>query len=381
MALTFMTASLALTRLTAKKLANSVKSCFHCASLLELILLRTCSYLFTSTLLIDVTMLIAIAAVLIGLILLIWSADRFVDGASATASHLGMSPLLIGLTIVAFGTSAPEMLVSTMAALDDAPGLAIGNAIGSNIANIALVLGATALVSPLPIKGNLVRVELPILTLATMGAGIVLLDYYLDAIDSGLLLLGLVVCLYLFKRYQKDYSQAASQDHSQDHSQDKEKPLAKMSLKVGIVWLLVGLVLLALGSRILVGGAVYIATSLGVSEMIIGLTIIAIGTSLPELAASIMSARKGQHGIALGNVIGSNIFNLLGVMAIPALISPVVIEADALWRDYGLMLMLTLFILALGFKARRGGHISRPIGGLLLLIYVMYMFLLYTIAR
>ena len=377
MALTFMTTSLALTRLTAKKLANSVESCFHCASLLELILLRTCSYLFTSTLLIDVTMLIAIAAVLIGLILLIWSADRFVDGASATASHLGMSPLLIGLTIVAFGTSAPEMLVSTMAALDDAPGLAIGNAIGSNIANIALVLGATALVSPLPIKGNLVRVELPILTLATMGAGIVLLDYYLDAIDSGLLLLGLVVCLYLFTRYQQDYSQEASQDHSQD----KKEPLTKMSLKVGIVWLLVGLVLLALGSRILVGGAVYIATSLGVSEMIIGLTIIAIGTSLPELAASIMSARKGQHGIALGNVIGSNIFNLLGVMAIPALISPVVIEADALWRDYGLMLMLTLFILALGFKARRGGHISRPIGGLLLLIYVMYMFLLYTIAR
>ena len=377
MALTFMTASLALTRLTAKKLANSVESCFHCASLLELILLRTCSYLFTSTLLIDITMLIAIAAVLIGLILLIWSADRFVDGASATASHLGMSPLLIGLTIVAFGTSAPEMLVSTMAALDDAPGLAIGNAIGSNIANIALVLGATALVSPLPIKGNLVRVELPILTLATMGAGIVLLDYYLDAIDSGLLLLGLVVCLYLFTRYQQDYSQEASQDHSQD----KKEPLTKMSLKVGIVWLLVGLVLLALGSRILVGGAVYIATSLGVSEMIIGLTIIAIGTSLPELAASIMSARKGQHGIALGNVIGSNIFNLLGVMAIPALISPVVIEADALWRDYGLMLMLTLFILALGFKARRGGHISRPIGGLLLLIYVMYMFLLYTIAR
>ena len=318
-------------------------------------------------------MLIAIATVLIGLILLIWSADRFVDGASVTASHLGMSPMLIGLTIVAFGTSAPEILVSAMAALDDAPGLAIGNAIGSNIANLALVLGATALVSPLPIKGNLVRVELPILTLATMGAGIVSLDYYLDAIDSGLLLLGLVVCLYLFKRFQQDYSQ--------ETSQDKKEPLAKMSLKVGIVWLLVGLVLLALGSRILVGGAVYIATSLGVSKMIIGLTIIAIGTSLPELAASIMSARKGQHGIALGNVIGSNIFNLLGVMAIPALISPVVIEADALWRDYGLMLMLTLFILTLGFQARRGGHISRPMGGLLLLIYVMYMFLLYTIAR
>ena len=311
-------------------------------------------------------MLIAIAAVLVGLGLLIWSADRFVDGASATASHLGMSPMLIGLTIVAFGTSAPEMLVSTMAALDHAPGLAIGNAIGSNIANIALVLGATALVSPLPIKGNLVRLELPILTLATLGAGILLLDYYLDIIDSALLLLGLVVCLYLFKRYQ------------QDHVEDKIQPLANMSLKLGIIWLIVGLVLLALGSRILVGGAIYIATDLGVSKMIIGLTIIAIGTSLPELAASIMSARKGQHGIALGNIIGSNIFNLLGVMAIPALINPVVIEADALWRDYGLMLLLTLFMLALGFKARRGGTISRLMGSLLLLIYVMYMLLLYT---
>jgi cation:H+ antiporter len=311
-------------------------------------------------------MLIAIAAILIGLGLLIWSADRFVDGASSTAGHLGMSPMLIGLTIVAFGTSAPEMLVSTMAALDNAPGLAIGNAIGSNIANIALVLGATALVSPLPIRGNLVRVELPILTIATIGAGIILLDYYLDIIDSVILLFGLVVCLYLFKRYQ------------QEHPEDQVEPLANMSLKIGIMWLVIGLIVLALGSRILVGGAIYIATHLGVSEMIIGLTIIAIGTSLPELAASVMSARKGQHGIALGNIIGSNIFNLLGVMAIPALISPVVIEADSLWRDYGLMLALTLFIFAIGFKARDGGTISRFAGSLLLLVYVMYMLLLYT---
>jgi cation:H+ antiporter len=253
-----------------------------------------------------------------------------------------------------------------MAALDNAPGLAIGNAIGSNIANIALVLGATALVSPLPIRGNLVRVELPILTIATIGAGIILLDYYLDIIDSVILLFGLVVCLYLFKRYQ------------QEHPEDQVEPLANMSLKIGIMWLVIGLIVLALGSRILVGGAIYIATNLGVSEMIIGLTIIAIGTSLPELAASVMSARKGQHGIALGNIIGSNIFNLLGVMAIPALISPVVIEADSLWRDYGLMLALTLFIFAIGFKARDGGTISRFAGSLLLLVYVMYMLLLYT---
>ena len=308
-------------------------------------------------------MLIAITAIIVGLGLLIWSADRFVDGASSTAGHLGMSPMLIGLTIVAFGTSAPEMLVSTMAALDNSPGLAIGNAIGSNI---ALVLGATAVVSPLPIRGNLVRVELPILTIATIGAGIILLDYYLDIVDSAILLFGLMVCLYLFKRYQRE------------HPEDQVEPLANMSLKAGIIWLLVGLTVLALGSKILVGGAVYIASHLGVSEMIIGLTIIAIGTSLPELATSIMSARKGQHGIALGNIIGSNIFNLLGVMAIPALINPVVIEADVLWRDYGLMLLLTLFILALAFKARSGGTITRFSGSVLLLIYVMYMLLLYT---
>jgi len=311
-------------------------------------------------------MLIAIIAVLVGLGLLIWSADRFVDGASATASHLGMSPMLIGLTIVAFGTSAPEMLVSTMAALDGAPGLAIGNAIGSNIANIALVLGATALVSSIPIRGDLVRTELPILTIATLGAGAILLDYYLDLVDALLLLFGLVLCLYLFKRYQNQ------------HPEDQTTPVASMSLKKGIIWLVMGLIILAIGSRILVAGAVHIATTLGVSEMIIGLTIIAIGTSLPELAASIMSARKGQHGIAIGNVIGSNIFNLLGVMAIPALISPVVIEVDALWRDYALMLLLTLFLFAVGFKARNGGSISRLVGIALLLVYVMYMLLLYT---
>lgn len=311
-------------------------------------------------------MLIAIIAILVGLGLLIWSADRFVDGASATASHLGMSPMLIGLTIVAFGTSAPEMLVSTMAALDGAPGLAIGNAIGSNIANIALVLGATALVSSIPIRSDLVRTELPILTIATLGAGAILLDYYLDLVDALLLLFGLVLCLYLFKRYQNQ------------HPEDQTTPVASMSLKKGIIWLVMGLIILAIGSRILVAGAVHIATTLGVSEMIIGLTIIAIGTSLPELAASIMSARKGQHGIAIGNVIGSNIFNLLGVMAIPALISPVVIEVDALWRDYALMLLLTLFLFAVGFKARNGGSISRLVGIALLLVYVMYMLLLYT---
>ncbi len=314
----------------------------------------------------DNIMLLAIAAIIFGLGLLIYSADRFVDGASATAQHLGMSPMLIGLTVVAFGTSAPEMLVSAMAALEGSPGLAIGNALGSNIANIALVLGATALVSPIPIRNSLVKVELPILTIASIGAGLLVLDHYLSLFDSAILMAGLVLCLYLFYRYQSQ------------HPEDTIEPLNDMSLTKGILWLVLGLVLLGIGSRILVEGAVYIATAMGVSDVVIGLTVIAIGTSLPELAASIASARKGEHGLALGNIIGSNLFNLLGVMAIPALIAPVIIEANVIWRDFGLMMVLTLAIFLVCIKARNNGTISRFVGAIGLLIYVMYMLLLYT---
>ena len=196
-------------------------------------------------------MLLAAAAVLVGLGLLIWSADRFVDGAAATAHHLGMSPMLIGLTVIAFGTSAPEILVSAIAAWNQAPGLAIGNAIGSNIANIALVLGATALIAPLPIRGSLVRTELPILAVATVGAGVLLLDQHLGRIDGTLLLIGLVICLYLFKRYQDQHKNRPAQE------------IPEMALKQGLFWLVLGLVVLAAGSRVLVWGATDIAKALG----------------------------------------------------------------------------------------------------------------------
>lgn len=314
-------------------------------------------------------MLLAAAAVLVGLGLLIWSADRFVDGAAATAHHLGMSPMLIGLTVIAFGTSAPEILVSAIAAWNQAPGLAIGNAIGSNIANIALVLGATALIAPLPIRGSLVRTELPILAVATVGAGILLLDQHLGRIDGALLLIGLVVCLYLFKRYQDQHKNRPAQD------------IPDMPLKQGVLWLVLGLVILAAGSRILVWGATDIAKALGVSDLVIGLTIVAIGTSLPELAASIASARKGQHAMAIGNIIGSNIFNLLAVMALPGLIYPTAIELTAIWRDFGLMLALTFMLFGMGYMARKGGDINRSMGFLLLLVYGMYMLVLYNSAQ
>ncbi|MDP6165169.1 MAG: calcium/sodium antiporter [Gammaproteobacteria bacterium] len=309
-------------------------------------------------------MLVAIIAVLSGLGLLIWSADRFVDGAAATAHHLGMSPMLIGLTIIAFGTSAPEILVSAIAAWNQAPGLAIGNALGSNIANIALVLGAAALVAPLAIGGSLVRAEIPILMVATIGAGLLLLDQHLGQIDGLILLAGLVVCLYLFKRYQKQHS-------------PPPQDLPQMSLKKGVWWLVIGLLVLAAASRALVWGATDIAIALGVSNLVIGLTIVAIGTSLPELAATIASARKGQHDMAIGNIIGSNIFNLLAVMALPGLIFPSDIAAGVLWRDYALMLALTLLLFGMGFRARRGGEINRTIGLVLLLIYTLYMLVLY----
>ncbi|HCH25532.1 MAG TPA: calcium/sodium antiporter [Oceanospirillaceae bacterium] len=314
-------------------------------------------------------MLVAALAVLLGLGLLIWSADRFVDGAAATASHLGMSPMLIGLTVIAFGTSAPEILVSATAAWNQVPGLAVGNAIGSNIANIALVLGATALIAPLPIRGSLVRAELPILTVATIGAGVLLLDQYLGLMDGVLLLAGLALSLYLFKRYQEQHTTPSKED------------IPDMTLGRGIFWLVLGLLVLGAGSRILVWGATDIAIKLGVSDLIIGLTVVAIGTSLPELAATIASARKGQHAMAIGNIIGSNMFNLLAVMALPGLIYPAEIAAGALWRDYSLMLTLTLILFGMGFRARRGGEINRTMGFMLLLIYTLYMIVLYVSAQ
>ena len=314
-------------------------------------------------------MLLSAFAVLVGLILLIWSADRFVDGASTTAHHLGMSPMLIGLTIIAFGTSAPEILVSAVASFNQAPGLAIGNALGSNIANIALVLGATALIAPLPIRGSLIRTELPILTVAALATGVLLWDRYLGVMDGLILLCGLVVSLYLFKRYQDHHKNRPTQD------------IPDMTLVQGIMWLVIGLIILASGSQILVWGATDIAISLGVSDLIIGLTIVAFGTSLPELAASIASALKGHHAMAIGNIIGSNIFNLLAVMALPGLIWPASITDGALWRDYGLMLALTLVLFGISFRARRGGTINRLVGLILLLVYISYMLILYYSAQ
>ncbi len=316
-------------------------------------------------------MLYPIAAIATGFLILIWSADRFVIGAAGTARNLGMSPMLIGLTVVSLGTSAPEMLVSSFAAYENAGGLAIGNALGSNIANIGLVLGATALIAPLPVKTGLMRKELPLLLVVTLGTGLILWDGYLGLADALILLTGLLVCFYLFYRFQR-FADPSEVAHEEEELPDIELPKALM-------WLLIGLLLLAGSSRLLVWGATEIAIQLGVSDLVIGLTIVAIGTSLPELAASITSALKKHHDIAIGNVVGSNIFNLLAVMPLPGLIRPFHFDALVLWRDYAIMLGFTLLLLVFAHVTSRG-LINRIEALFLLLGYSAYLGLLYNMS-
>ncbi len=330
-------------------------------------------------------MLTASMAIIAGFIGLIWSADRFVAGAAGIARNLGMTPIMIGLTIVALGTSAPEIIVAISASLEQAGALAVGNAIGSNLANVGMVLGITALVAPIPIAYALLKREIPLLLIATIGAGCFLYDNKLSTIDGIMFLLALTAIMaYLInsKAHQPDA----------EHEADVENiPI----LTKGKAWLLfiLGLTLLIISSEVLVWGAKDIAQKLGVSELIIGLTVVAVGTSLPELAATIASALKGHHDIALGNVVGSNLFNLLAVMAMPALINPTQLEPSVFQRDYLAMTAITLLLAVLIIAHKIGGkrqqnalanptgsnnaRIGRLEGALLLLAYATYYYFLF----
>lgn len=316
----------------------------------------------------------AIIAILVGLVILVWSADRFVIGAAAVAEHMGMSPLLVGLTVVSLGTSAPEMFVSATAALDGVGALAIGNALGSNITNIGLVLGVTALIAPLPIRAGLLRKEIPILFLVTIIGGMVLADFHLSMVDGVILLLTLVVSLYLLMVVGVEEGESVMDE-------DEAALIAQTTGKMAAFWLVVGLVLLVVSAKMLVWGATFIAHSYGISELVIGLTIMAIGTSLPELAASVTSALKGHHDIAIGNVVGSNIFNLLAVLPIPALLAPAAVEEIVLYRDYSVMFGITVLLLAFIYLFRKKMRVGRTAGVCLLAAYGSYMGLLYVMAR
>ena len=314
-------------------------------------------------------MIFYLLAIVLGFALLVWSADRFVDGAASTAKHLGMPSLLIGILIVGFGTSAPEMVVSAIAAYEGNPGLALGNAIGSNIVNIALILGITAIVAPIAVNSKIVKKEIPLLLLIVLFTGYLLLDNTLTLFEGVILLAGFFA-LVLWSVFAAFRSRGDSFEDQMDIELNEDI----MSLKVGIMWLVFGLILLIASSRLLVWGAVGVANSFGVSDLIIGLTIVALGTSLPELAASVMAARKGEHDIAIGNVVGSNMFNLLAVIGIAVIIAPMnSIPLEVLQRDWTIMLLLTiaLFVMAYGFKGRNG-RINRVEGTILILCYVAY---------
>mgnify|MGYP003614405480 FL=1 len=314
-------------------------------------------------------MILYLAAIIAGFAILVWSADKFVEGAASTAKHLGMPSLLIGILIVGFGTSAPEMVVSAIAAMEGNPALALGNALGSNIVNIALILGITAIVAPITVNSKIVKKEIPLLLLIVLASGYLLLDNSLT-LGEGIVLISGFFTLIAWSIV----SAFRGRGDTLEAEMDSELIEHEMSLKAGIIWLIIGLVLLIASSRLLVWGAVGVAHEFGVSDLIIGLTIVALGTSLPELAASVIAARKGEHDIAIGNVVGSNMFNILAVIGIATIIAPMNgIPVEVLNRDWIVMFVLTiaLLVMAYGFRNKEG-KITRFEGMILVVCYIAY---------
>ncbi|PVZ72593.1 calcium/sodium antiporter [Pelagibaculum spongiae] len=313
-------------------------------------------------------MITAILLTLAGLVLLGWSADKFIGGAAAVAALLGISPTLIGLTIVAIGSSAPEMLVGVIAASEGAGDIVVGNVIGSNITNIALVLGCSALIAPLTTDNAILKREIPQLLLVTLLAAGLLVDGHLDQLDGTILFVGLAVFMIWLIRQGMQQSKSGKAPEV-----DMPDP---MQPKQAWFWLVAGMILLPMGSKMLVSGAVDLARLAGLSELLIGLTIIAIGTSLPELAAAVSSARKGHGEMAIGAVVGSNIFNILAVLGIPGLISPSNVASEAIYRDLPAMVGLTLLLALFLMHGRHRQQLSRRQGALLLSLFIGYMTLL-----
>lgn len=309
-------------------------------------------------------MLFHLLAIVAGLAVLVWSADKFVDGAATLAKHLGVSALLIGIIIVGFGTSAPEITVSIISALEDRPELALGNAYGSNIVNIALILGVTALMGTIAVQSDVLRRELPILLAATGFGVILLLDGALSRLDGALLF----AVLASYMGYSIWRARQGKADHLIEEV-EQEMVEHNMTKAQSIVWIVLGLVLLIASSRALVWGAVGVAEAFGVSELIIGLTVVAIGTSLPELVSSIIAARKGEYDMVLGNIIGSNFFNMLAVVGVAALIQPLAVGQEVLQRDIPVMVGITVLLFAICwlFKA-----VNRYAGMGFVAIYVGY---------
>lgn len=325
-------------------------------------------------------MILASLGVIIGILLLVWSADKFVDGAASIATYYGMPSLLVGMTIVGFGTSAPEILVSILSALDNSAGLALGNAYGSNIANIALILGVTALIAPMLVKQEILKKEFVQLALVTVLSIALIIDKDLSRLDSIILLVVFIGIMWhtISKAYKNRNNKIIK---SNDNSADEELDIKNIKPGLAFFWLIIGFALLVISSKILVWGAVEIAHFFNVSDTIIGLTIVAIGTSLPELASSVVAARKGEQDLAIGNVIGSNFFNTLVVVGIAGVIQPFAISNEILYRDVTIMSLLTisLFVFAYGY-GKPMGTIGRKAGLFWIMVYVSYTgYLIYQI--
>jgi cation:H+ antiporter len=314
---------------------------------------------------------LSISALVAGMLGLIWGADRFVAGSASIARSIGISSLVVGLTVVSIGTSAPEIIVSVNAALKGSGELAVGNALGSNIANIGLVLGITLLIAPIPILRGLLKQEGLILLLVTGFSGICLYNNYLGRTESVLLMLLIVPLLLFAAKYKKNLAESS-----------ETQITGSLTTRGAFFSFLIGLVALLVSAEFTVWGAKSIALSLGISELVIGLTIIAIGTSLPELAASTISAMRGHHDIAVGNIIGSNLFNLLLVMGAAGGISPVTLDSHVFSRDFMTMAALTLLMLIFMLLALRNnadhGKLPKKVGLVLLGVYCLYYVLLWS---
>lgn len=321
-------------------------------------------------------MLLLCSALLAGFLILFWSADHFVNSAVEIAKYLTVSPMLIGLTIVSLGTSAPEIFVSITSSIEGSPELAVGNALGSNIANVGLVLGFTAIIMPLPFRKHVLRHDLPSLLLVTLAVGGMLLDQHLGLIDGLILLLGLYLfCWRLYK-----------QGHDQGHSRRSRMSEAaimdlhgapKRGIKKSVLLLIVALLLLLASAEVLVWAATGIAQRLEVSPLVIGLTVIAVGTSLPELVVSLTSSTKGETDLAVGNIVGSNIFNMLAVLAIPCILAPSSLGPEVLRRDYLVMLAMTVLLLVFAYGFSNKVRITRLEGSLIFAGWLTYLWFVY----
>ncbi|MFJ5454425.1 calcium/sodium antiporter [Pectobacterium jejuense] len=314
-------------------------------------------------------MLFATLLLFVGLLLLVYGADRLVYGAAVLARSLGLPPFVIGITIVGFGTSLPELIVSVTAALNDQNDMAVGNVIGSNIANILLILGSAALIRPLTVHSAILRRELPLMLSVTLLCGVLLHDSYLSRADGMMLLFAAVLCLVLILRMAQQAQREGSDSLTRE--QLAELPQDDSSQMVAVLWLILGMIILPMAARMVVDNATVIARYFDVSELTIGLTILAIGTSLPELATAIVGTLKKEDDIALGNLIGSNIFNIAIVLGVPALLSPGALNPLAFQRDYWVMLAASVLLTALCLSKKR--RIGQGAGALLCCAFIAYL--------